>query len=163
MTRRTNEETPDEPSAEWDAYTDYQYVTRRVAQSVGDAVEAIETIQSAKRTGEKLSSREETDLRAAVTAATIRLRTELENGREQNELYDEILTRWDDEDGFIERFQNANLLTRRAEPWLNQFATDIHRAGWELGYLQAGREEKETSSGDAYDGQVRDMFEDSSE
>jgi len=163
MTRRTGPESPDEPEAEWSAYTDYSYVTRRVAKSVGDAVEAIETLESAKRTGEKISAREETDLRASVLSATTRLRTELENGRERNELYDEILTRWDGEDGFLERFRNADLVARPPEPWLGQFATDIHRAGWELGYLKAGREEKETRGGDPDDGQVRDMFEGNSE
>ena len=164
--RRRDADAGDGRRSEWEAYADYQSVSERVAESIGDAVEAIETIESSMLCGEKLSTERETVLRADVMAATIWLRTELENGRQQNELYDEILTRWDgdgEEEGLIEKFRDLDIMASRPGPWLNQFATDIHRAGWELGYLKAGREEKQTSSGDPYDGQVRDMFDSGSE
>lgn len=144
---------------QWDAYSDYQHVSRRVAGSIGDAIDAITIIESGKIAGEKLSSREETDLRSDVLGAVIRLQTELENEREQRETYDEILTRWEGEEGYVARFRALEVMAARSEPWLQQFAQDIHRAGWELGYLKAGREEKQKRGGDAYDGEVREMIE----
>ena len=144
---------------EWDAYSDYQHVSRRVAGSIGDAIDAISVIDSGKVAGEKLSSREETDLRADVLGAVIRLQTELENEREQKEVYDEILARWEGDEGHINRFRGVDPMDYQAEAWLQQFARDIHRAGWELGYLKAGREEKQSRGGDAYDGEVREMIE----
>jgi len=144
---------------EWDAYSDVQHVSRHVSKTIVDAVAAIQTIKSAKRSGEKLSSREETDLRADVLTAMSLVRTELENEREQKERYGEILSRWEGEDGFISRFDNMDAIGTRSEGWLDQFAADIHRAGWELGYLKAGREEKQKRGGDAYDGEVREMIE----
>jgi len=147
------------PETEWDAYSDYQHVSRRVAKSIGDAIDAISIIESGKVAGEKLSSREETDLRADVLGAVIRLQTELENERETKEVYEEILTRWEGEDGYINRFRNLDVMNPQSEGWLQQFASDIHRAGWELGYLKAGREEKQSRGGDAYDGEVREMIE----
>jgi len=144
---------------EWDAYSDYQHVSRRVAKSIGDAVDAISIIDSGDVAGEKLSSREETDLRADVLGAVIRLQTELENERETKAVYDEILTRWQGDDGYVNRFRALGITNLQTQPWLQQFATDIHRAGWELGYLKAGREEKQSRGGDAYDGEVRDMIE----
>ena len=152
---------PNQTGAEtqWDAYSDYQHVSRRVAGSIGDAIDAISIIESGKVAGEKLSSREETDLRADVLGAVIRLQTELENERDQRETYDDILSRWEGEEGFIAQFRALDVMAARSEPWLQQFAQDIHRAGWELGYLKAGREEKQNRGGDAYDGEVREMIE----
>jgi len=161
MSRRESDR-GDGVRSEWKAYADYESVSERVAESVGDAVEAIEMIESAKAAGDKLQPIPETNLRADVMAATIWLRTELENERHQKELYDEILTRWDgdgEEAGFIERFRNANLIAPHPTPWLTQFAEDIHRAGWELGYLKAGREKQIGESGDGHDGELRDMIE----
>jgi len=147
------------PETEWDAYSDYQHVSRRVAKSIGDAIDAISIIESGKVAGEKLSSREETDLRADVLGAVIRLRTELENERDTKEPYGEILSRWEGEEGYINRFRGLDVMNPQSEQWLQKFATDIHRAGWELGYLKAGREEKQSRGGDAYDGEVREMIE----
>jgi len=147
------------PDTQWDAYSDYQHVSRRVAKSIGDAIDAISIIESGKVAGEKLSSREETDLRADVLGAVIRLQTELENERESKAVYSEILGRWEGEEGYISRFRALNVMAPHSDEWLQRFASDIHRAGWELGYLKAGREEKQSRGGDAYDGEVRDMIE----
>jgi len=153
----------DQDDTRWDAYTDFQHISRRTSDKIFDAVEAVATLEAAKLSGEKLKPREETDLRTTVDAAVTLLRTELQNERDRSELYDEILSRWEGEEGFINRFEAMNATNTRPEPWLGDFAQDIHRAGWELGYLKAGREQKETSSGDPYDGQVRDMFDGGSE
>jgi len=147
------------PETEWDAYSDYQHVSRRVAASIGDAVDAIAVIQSASVAGEKLTPADETNLRADVLAAVKRLQTELENERETNESYDNILSRWEGEEGYINRFGSLDITTLQSQAWLQQFATDIHRAGWELGYLKAGSETSEGYSGDKGDGEVRDVIE----
>lgn len=146
-----------EPETQWDAYSDYQHVSRRVAKSIGDAIDAISIIESGKVAGEKLSSREETDLRADVLGAVIRLQTELENEREQRDTYDDILSRWEGEEGFIARFRGLDVMDARSEPWLQQFAKDIHRAGWELGYLKAGEEKDGEQTGQPFDGEIYDM------
>jgi len=143
---------------QWDAYSDYQHVSRRVAASIGDAIDALTIIESGKVAGEKLTSREETDLRADVLGAVIRLKTELENERDSREEYDDILSRWEGEEGFIERFRSLDVMNPQSEAWLQRFASDIHRAGWELGYLKAGEEKEGKQSGDPYDGEIREMI-----
>ncbi len=153
----SSEPEPRDADTQWDAYSDYQHVSRRVAGSIGDAIDAISIIESGKVAGEKLSSREETDLRADVLGAVIRLQTELENEREQRERYDEILSRWEGEEGYISRFRALDVMAARSEPWLQQFAQDIHRAGWELGYLKAGEEKDGKQSGQPFDGEIYDM------
>jgi len=144
---------------EWDAYSDYQHVSRRVAKSVDDAVDAIHTINSAKKSGEKIQSADETDLRADVMGAVTRLETELQNERESKPVYDEILSRWYGEEGFIERFGEMVIMNQRREPWLKEFASDIRRAAWELGYLKAGSETKGDRGGEKDDSDIRDLFE----
>lgn len=148
-----------EPETQWDAYSDYQHVSRRVSKRISDATDAIQTINGAKRAGEKIKPPDETDLRADVMWAVTRLQTELENERDSNETYDEILSRWYGEEGFIERFETMSVMDQRREPWLNEFAADINRAGWELGYLKAGSEKENSDSGDKADGEVRDIIE----
>jgi len=152
-------EEAESPETQWDAYSDYQHVSRRVAKSIGDAIDALSIIESGKVAGEKLSARDETDLRADVLGAVIRLQTELENERDSNDTCNDILSRWEGEDGYINRFRDLDVRDYHSEEWLQKFASDIHRAGWELGYLKAGREEKQSRGGDAYDGEVRDMIE----
>jgi len=149
----------DEAQTEWDAYSDYQQVSRRVSKRISDAIDALQTINGAKKAGEKIKPPDETDLRADVMWAVTRLQTELENERESNEIYDEILSRWHGEEGFIERFETMSVIAQRREPWLNEFAADINRAGWELGYLKAGSEKENSDSGDKADGEVRDIIE----
>jgi hypothetical protein len=152
---------PDRPDAEtqWDAYSDYQHVSRRVAKRISDATDAIQTINGAKKAGIKIQPANEKDLRADVMSAVTRLQTELENERESNETYDEILSRWHGEEGFIERFETMSVLDQRPEPWLNEFAADINRAGWELGYLKAGSETKDNSGGEKDDSDIQELFE----
>lgn len=155
----SNEQQPRDPDTQWDAYSDYQHVSRQMSKRISDAIDAIQTINGAKKAGEKIKPPDETDLRADVMWAVTRLRTELENERESNETYDEILSRWHGENGFIERFETMSVIDQRRQPWLNDFAADINRAGWELGYLKAGSEKDNRDSGDKGDGEVRDIIE----
>jgi hypothetical protein len=148
-----------ETQTEWDAYSDYQHVSRRVSKRISDAIDALQTINGAKKASEKIKPPDETDLRRDVMWAVTRLRTELENERESNEIYDEILSRWHGEEGFIERFETMSVIDQRREPWLNEFAADINRAGWELGYLKAGSETKDNSGGAKDDSDIQELFE----
>ena len=130
------------PAAIGDAYSDIEKVSQSVGKIVVAATESIHTIRSAKRSGEKLTQASETDLRTDVMTAVTLLRTELENDRDRNDVYDAILSRWEGEGGFINRFDQMDVLAINEEPWLREFAGDIHRAGYELGYLKARPEER---------------------
>jgi hypothetical protein len=158
MSRREPER-GDGRRSEWEAYADYQSVSERVAESIADAIDALVIIERTKVIGDSMKPGPETNLQADVLSAVVRLSTELENERESKQLYDEILTRWEGEEGFINRFRNVNVQNYEPKPFLQQFAKDIHRAGWELGYLKAGREKQIGESGDGHDGELRDMIE----
>ena len=158
MSRRESDR-GDGRRSEWEAYADYQSVSERVAESVADAIESLMIIERAKVSGESIKPAQETDLQADVLGAVVRLTTELENERDSKQLYDEILSRWEGEDGFVSRFRTVDVTDFQPEPFLQQFAKDIHRAGWELGYLKAGREKQIGESGDGHDGELRDMIE----
>lgn len=147
-----------ERETQWDAYSDYQLVSQRVTRSISDALDAYVLIDAGMKTGYKLRAQEEAELRADILGAAMRLRIELENERESREVYDEILSDWEGDEGYISRFRKMNL---EGQPgaWLEEFITQIRRAGWELGYLKAGREEESKAGGGAYDGEVVDMIE----
>lgn len=158
----------DNIETEWDAYSDYALVSKWVAQSIRDAIEAYALLDQAAMTNRKVTTNEETKLRADIVSAAMRLQTELQQERDRNkEFAKEILTRWEDSDdgeepGYITRFRTAQSGEVSQLEFLNQFAQDIRRAGWELGYLQAGREEETRTGGDDADGEVLDLIEEMS-
>lgn len=154
------EQSADRPESEWDAYSDYQLVSKWVTSSIRDAIEAYALLDQGGMTGYKVDAREEAQLRADVLAAAVRLRIELESERKRGEEYaEEILDRWEGEEGFIKRFRNAPSQQTGQLEFFEGFVSDIRRAGWELGYLKAGREESGDGTGDPYDGEVRDLME----
>ncbi len=156
-------ESTDEPDSEWDAYSDYALVSKWVTKSIRDAIEAFALLDQASRTGHKIDSREETQLRSDILAAAMRLRVELEAEQERGAQYaNEILGKWEsgkDGEGYIEQFRTAPRGSTPELPFLVEFASDIRRAGWKLGYLQAGREQEQENQGDSGDSEVYQMIE----
>jgi len=112
-----------------------EFTRRRIVNDLFDAIEAISAIEGARDAGETHSPKEETELRADVMTAVVELRTELERKREDRDLYDTVLSRWEGEEGYVSKFHDLDLSADSPAPWLRQFANDIHRAGWELGHL----------------------------
>lgn len=149
-----------EKETQWDAYSDYQLVSKWVTKSIRDAIEAYALLDQSAHTGNKVGTKEETRLRADILAAAMRLRVELESERDRGEDYaSEILEDWEGDDGYINRFRRAPFNGTSDLDWFADFVSQIRRAGWELGYLKAGEEKDGKQSGDAYDGQIREMIE----
>lgn len=152
-------DTDSESQTQWDAYSDYQLVSQRVAKSIEDANDAYAIIESGLKSGAKIDSYQETELRADILGAAMRLRVELENERDKRPVYDDILSDWEGEDGYIARFRRMDLQYDAQGEWLAEFILQIRRAGWELGYLKAGREEKHDDPGGSDDSDILELFE----
>ncbi len=98
-----------------------------------------------------------------MLAPAILLKQHMERDRESVKEYDEILSRWegsadDVERGYLEELRRVQL-HRKCPDWLEQFVQDLNTAGLELGYLAAGRSEKQEEALDPIDESVKDMFE----
>lgn len=82
-------------------------------------------------------------------------------GVREVDVYTEILTRWTESykggEGLLDRLQDVRLHQECPE-WLETLVRDIRKAGWEIGYLQAGRTISETTL-DPDEEQARSMFE----
>lgn len=126
----------------WDGYADYKSVSKRISQTIEDAVKAYSYIDAAHSEGASLRPEEARDARTPILNAAIMLHDEMQREAERNDDYDDILERWDGEDGFVRRFDEISLRDERPG-WLYQFIRDIRSAGWRLGYLQAGKTERE--------------------
>lgn len=130
----------------FDAYSDYSHISRGVATDVANAVEAYSKLDAAHSEGSSITAREATEARARITTAATKLIPELESDRDDEELYDEILTRWleeADEQGrgpYLTQLDETQLAVE-LPGYLFQFVLDIKRAAFEIGYLQAGRTE----------------------
>lgn len=158
MSSLRDDDTPEEPDAEWSAYSDYAYVSKRVTESISDALDAYAALDNAVMTGQKLTTHERTELRSDILAAAMRLQIELESERDRNAEYAaEMLDRWEGDDGYIDSFRNTSFVNHSPD-WFNRFASDIRRAGWELGYLKAGKENAVKNDGDDADGDIRSML-----
>lgn len=146
----------------WEGYSDYRTVSSRITETIGDAIEAYAQIESLHAENARVRPEIAAHSRSKILEAALTLMPELEEQRETEEKYDEILKRWSEEgDGetgpFLEELRNVHL--RDSCPsFLYEFVTDIRKAGWELGYLKAGRTVTENNLPEA-DKQAQEMFE----
>lgn len=169
----------EERTTRWEGFSDYQSVSASIVSSIDDAIDSFATLQSLHVEGARVKPEQAARARANVLAAALRLVPELRDNADTSEIYQDILSRWlgeievEDEqitgnfseyegdnhieDGFIEALNHVQIHTESPD-WLHQFVVDIRTAGWELGYLQAGRTVSESNLEPA-DEQARDMFE----
>jgi hypothetical protein len=123
---------------EFEAYANYKRQSERVAQCVEDAVKSYARIRSAHREGASVPPKVAAEARADIESAALRLRSEMESERDGNDLYDRLLSDWEGDEGYIQRFDEVEL--RQSVPgWMYEFLSQIRRAAFERGYLYAGR------------------------
>lgn len=141
MATRGRGEDDDTPTV-WQGYANFKQVSKRMAMSIEDAVDAYSALRALHAEGARVQPSKAANARRHIRASAMRLRVELEKDEDEKDVYAEILTRWDEgeggEDGFFDRLDEVSL-TNRCPDWLDQFVADIRKAGWELGYLQSGK------------------------
>lgn len=139
----------------WSAYSDYQKVTRQAAQEVHLATRAYAWLTAQHREGARLRAEKTANESAYIQSAAMRMLPELRANQETNDIIEGIYTRWT-EDGeygleggkgdpwppYLNAFEEAQL-HRGVPPWLGQFVEDIQQAAWEIGYLKAGKSQRE--------------------
>jgi hypothetical protein len=131
---------PTSSSDRWRGYADYRTVSIRVAQSIDSALDAYARIHGAHAEGASIEPELAAEARGRIMSAALKLIPELQQDRDSVEQYDTILERWEGDDGFVSRFAQLSLQDQ-CPGWMHQFVIDIRTAGWELGYLQAGKRE----------------------
>lgn len=146
---------------EYHGFSDFQFVSRRVAIAVDDAISAYALLESIQVEGAGVEPQQVAEARARIVGAAMRLVPEMEAERDDDEKpYDQILTKWqdgaEDTDGYLNEIQDVSLYDSHP-PWLRDFVTDIRRAAWHIGYLKAG---KRASSGpETIEQEVETIFE----
>jgi len=141
----------------WHGYADYQNVSRRIAQSITMATEAYTTIQRAHEEEARVSVEEASRAGSRILAPALLLKQHMDRDRDAVDDYDKILDRWEGDDGYLNRIRTVQL-HQECPGWLWQFVEDLNYAGLELGYLAAGRKEKEEAPIDSEDDAVKEMF-----
>ncbi len=147
----------------WEGYSNYQEVSSRMSRSVDAAIESYALLQSVHKEGAEAASNADliAEARADILGAAIPLFVEMQEEQARGvDDYDGILERWEgdrDREGYVRRMHSAEL--RDGVPgWMFQFVLDIRKAGWSLGYLQAGRRSKQEPD-DPVQAEVENMFE----
>jgi len=140
----------------YEGFSDYNKVSRSVAESIDDAVDAYALIQSSHAEDERVKADLAAEGAGRILGAAIRLLPELEQDKDDVEEYGELLDDWTGDEGYIEQLKDARL-SRDCPDWLGEFVVQIRRAGWELGYLQAGKTVKQ-ESGDPVEDDTEAMF-----
>lgn len=154
-------------NTQWESYSDFATVTRRVADSIGDAIDAYARIRGRHAEGAPVQPQLAAEARGRILAAALRLLVELEQNApddatpDDNE-YAAILARWQgengDDRGFIQQFDDVEL-QEECPDWLGQWIRDIRTAGWQLGYLRAGETKKQRPD-DPEEAQAEAMLDD---
>lgn len=142
----------------WEGYSDYQLVSKRVGQSVFDAIESYALLQSAMIESASINPDRIAEARADILAAALRLVVEMQAESHQEE-YQKILNDWEGEEGYLSQFQALSIQQDGLPGWVSEFVSQIRTAAWELGYLKAGRRAKEEPE-DPIERDVDNMFQD---
>lgn len=169
----------EESTKSWEGYSDYQTVSNSIARSIDEALEGYTTLESLHVESARIQATQAARARSKIKLAALKMVPELRDDAPTNKQYQRILARWhggfdyDDEngethhvnppddleiaDGYLDGLNNVQL-SATCPPWLEQFAIDIRTAGWELGYLKAGRTHTENNLEPAEE-DARAMFE----
>jgi len=131
-------ESDEERSTRYEGYSDFNVVSRNVANAVDNAVDSYAQIQSLHCEGKNVKPELAAEGSAHILGAALRLLPELKADSESVEKYEQMLEDWDGDDGYIERLKGTSLISSSPD-WLGDFVVDIRAAAWHLGYLKAGR------------------------
>jgi len=153
-----SESTDDSVTTRWDGYSDYQSVSDRIARSIHDAIEGFATVERAQHENAQFHPNEAARCGARILTAAINVQTELDAYSGENEEYQELLDKFEGQDGYVQKLRQVRLRNESPD-WLYDFVVDIRTAGFKLGYLKAGREEEERN-GDEPEDHAREMFAD---
>lgn len=151
-------------SPEWDGYSDYKYVSYQISSAIDDAIDSYATLQGLHDEGAKIKANQAAQARQPILAAAMRLLPELKNNQSGNETYEEMVQKWTEDGvpnrdvGYIPGLRQVDL-TQSCPDWIYEFVLDLRKAGWELGYLQAGRYEEDDDEDDAH-ASAREMLKD---
>jgi hypothetical protein len=91
-----------------------------------------------------------------MLGAVLKVVPEMRQDRNEVDLYDEILTEWEGDGGRLKRLRRVDLYADCPE-WLQDMMLQLRRAGWELGYLQAGQRDAPEPE-DQVEAEARSMF-----
>jgi len=165
---------PDGRESQFSAYSNYHQVTGAIASAIDEANDAYAHAAARKGEGKSLRSADAIRLRKTMKKAAMMLLPELRANQEADDIYGEILTRWQTDgaadafaaDGgdewppYLHAIDTVQLRgTQEFPPWLEQFMIDIRQAGWDIGHLQAG-ETTQTESLDPAEDQANALLRD---
>lgn len=145
----------------FEGYSHYQTISNSIAESIDEALSSYAKLDSLHAEGAKIGSQDAARARSDIKLAALKLVPELREDAHHNEQYQQMLARWhgsfevEQENGVPKKIQPkfptpapddgyfaalADIqLQRECPPWLEDWVIDIRTAGWEIGYLQAGR------------------------
>ena len=146
----------------YEGYADYRAISLRVAGTIEDAVEAYCRIDSAHHEEAPVSPELAAMARTKILSAAMTLIPEMQDDRENVDLYDGILSRWEDgdetvDDGYLKALHEDCKLIEGTPGWLFQMTIDLRTAAFKLGYIKAGRE-REVDERDPVEQETDDML-----
>lgn len=147
----------DNQKADFEAYSDYQHISREIAHDILDAGRAATAIQRYHNERGQYQAREVGEASASLLTPAYMLVEQMEMHRGGNDTLDDILEDWNGENGYLVRIQETDFVNEYPE-FMDEFVRQLHRAGLELGYLKAGRSREKTEIDDERDAVVDNMF-----
>lgn len=144
----------------WEGYSHYKTVSKSVAETIDRAIDAYAYLDSLHNENAPIQPEVAAEARSDILGAVLKVKPELERDRDEKDQYDRILSRWEDSDeeaGHITQLHETRL-HKDMPGWMFQLMMDIRTAGWELGYLKAGRTAKGEPE-DPVEADAQKMFE----
>lgn len=128
-----------DPTQRWSSFADYETIVETVAERVEVAIDAWGHLNACESQRISVTNGTAIEAKKALAGAGVRIKPEVRHNKDV-EPFDEIWGRWEGEEGHVAMLQRADFI-EDVPGWLDQYVDDLTTAAWELGYLQAGREE----------------------
>ena len=147
----------------WDGYSDYKTISDSIARQINAANAAHADIKARHKQGARLTRDRAASAESHIFAAIHQLKHEIRREKDSNDELGEIWDRWTEggeefDQGLLDKLDQTYLVNDCPE-WVGTLVDDIYQAGWELGYIAAGRTESGPDPSDPHDGEVLDMIE----
>jgi len=141
----------------WQGYSDYQHVSISTARAIDEALGAYARIRGLHVQGARIPPEVAATAHGKMLAPCMQLLPEIEQEADGDtaEVYEQILADWSD-DGHLNRLSEVNLV-ESCPGWLQTMMIQLRRAGWELGYLKAGKRDAPEPE-DPVEAEARSMF-----
>lgn len=143
---------------QWQGYADYQHVSISTARAIDQAINHYARIRGLHAQHARIKPEVAAKAHGKMLAPCMQLLPEMQHERDADggDAFEEILNDWTGEEGHLNKLSDLYLV-ESCPGWLQTMMVQLRQAGWELGYLKAGKRDAPDPD-DPVEAEAKSMF-----